>query len=91
MIRNKPAYLMGILRKYKQGQRGPAGNGASAGVGAGVPGGIGAVGNAVRMGVSWCTSALPYQERQCESIEHRKDVMTSQRKIPALPPCRIWL
>ena len=31
-IRNKPAYLMGILRKYKQGQRAPLGNGATGGM-----------------------------------------------------------
>ena len=31
-IRNKPAYLMGILRKYKQGQRAPVGNGMNGGV-----------------------------------------------------------
>lgn len=31
-IRNKPAYLMGILRKYKQGQRAPLGNGTSGGM-----------------------------------------------------------
>ena len=31
-IRNKPAYLMGILRKYKQGQRAPLGNGAAGGM-----------------------------------------------------------
>lgn len=31
-IRNKPAYLMGILRKYKQGQRAPLGNGMCGGM-----------------------------------------------------------
>ncbi|CAM9623706.1 unnamed protein product [Scytosiphon promiscuus] len=31
-IRNKPAYLMGILRKYKQGQRAPLGNGVGGGM-----------------------------------------------------------
>lgn len=31
-IRNKPAYLMGILRKYKQGQRAPLGNGTAGGM-----------------------------------------------------------
>lgn len=31
-IRNKPAYLMGILRKYKQGQRAPLGNGTGGGM-----------------------------------------------------------
>eukprot|EP00752_Nemacystus_decipiens_P017156 g15370.t1 len=31
-IRNKPAYLMGILRKYKQGQRAPLGNGSAGGM-----------------------------------------------------------
>ncbi len=31
-IRNKPAYLMGILRKYKQGQRAPVGNGSTGGM-----------------------------------------------------------
>lgn len=31
-IRNKPAYLMGILRKYKQGQRAPLGNGTGGGI-----------------------------------------------------------
>ncbi|CAM9951699.1 unnamed protein product, partial [Discosporangium mesarthrocarpum] len=32
-IRNKPAYLMGILRKYKQGQRAPVAGGRGVGMG----------------------------------------------------------
>lgn len=62
MIRNKPAYLMGILRKYKQGQRIPIGNGSSSGTAGGMP-----AKTTGRMGVSVTTMA-PGRSSMCWKV-----------------------